>query len=241
MNQIEITNEDINSWHPLFVVPCYDQQITQSFFLSFIELVKQAEKIGLKYDLLTLSDSLISRSRNRAVQYFLSNKEYTHLFFIDADTEFSFESVIKLLWANKDVIGGAPPFKCFYNGKLKFVVNFEKNPKNATVDRDFIKVHDIGTGFTLIKRSVFNSLIEKYPELKYEDDFNKDIDNLYNFFNPHIDPIEKRYLSEGHAFCRYWREIGGEIWIDPTIEMGHLGRFMYKGTLANLDSHNVIL
>lgn len=237
MSQIEITNDNVNQWHPLFVVPCYDQQITQPFFLSFIELVKQAEKIGLRYGILTLADSLISRSRNRAVQYFLSNKEYTHIFFIDADTEFEFSSVLKLLWADKDVIAGAPPYKEIYDGKLKFVVNFEEDMKKATVDRDFIKVHDVGTGFTVIKRFVFDKLIQHYPELKYEDDFNKDIDNLYNFFNPHIDPVEKRYLSEGHAFCRYWREIGGEIWVDPTIEMGHFGRFMYKGTLSDLDSH----
>ena len=33
-------------------------------------------------------DSLVTRVRNDCVAYFLSNSDYTHLFWIDADCEF---------------------------------------------------------------------------------------------------------------------------------------------------------
>lgn len=167
----------------------------------------------------------------------MENLEYTHLFFIDADTEFDFSSVIKLLLSDKDVIAAPYPFKEAYDGKLKFVVNFLSDTKNAVVDGDFIKVHDVGTGFMLIKRVVFEKMCAHYSGLRYAE---QDGSTLYNLFNPHIDPVEGRYLSEGHAFCRYWREIGGEIWADPTLPMGHFGRFMYKGTMADPTSWDAL-
>jgi hypothetical protein len=119
----------------------------------------------------------------------------------------------------------------------RFVVNpvMGENRK-VRVDNGAISIHDAGTGFMLIKRETFEKLFEAYPELKYRDDTGSlkgdELDNTYGLFNSYVDD-DGRFLSEDYGFCRYWQKIGGEVWVDPSIELVHLGRFEYKGRMID--------
>jgi hypothetical protein len=85
-----------------------------------------------------------------------------------------------------------------------------------------------------IKRSVFEKMIEAYPELKFNDDTGSlkgaELDYTYAFFNSYVDD-DSRFVSEDYGFCRYWQKLGGKVWVDPAIEIGHLGRMMYEGSM----------
>jgi hypothetical protein len=49
-----------------------------------------------------------------------------------------------------------------------------------------------------------------------------------------IDPKDKRYLSEDYTFSRRWQDIGGEIWLDPSISLNHYGSFNFQGNPAQI-------
>jgi hypothetical protein len=251
---IEIDQNDINSWYPMLALPCYDQSITEPTVMSLIRTAMRFREIGLKFSICTMSDSLITRARNQMVAKFMANKEFTHIMFIDCDLGFNEDDIIKLLWHDKDVATAAYPIKDINwnlvaenakNGvtpenllenSVRFVVNTVKDSGEVVrVDKGAIQVYDAGTGFMLIKREVIERLIERYPEMYYKDDTGalkeEEREYAYAFFNSYIDPETKRFLSEDYGFCRYLQEIDGEIWTDPSIEMTHLGRMKYKGTM----------
>lgn len=253
---IEITQEEIESWYPMIALPCYDQLISEPTVMSLVRTVMQFKEIGLKFSICTMSDSLISRARNQIAAKFLANKEFTHLMFIDCDLGFIGDDIIKLLWHDKDIMTAAYPIKNIdwelvaknakdgmdseklMESSLRYVVNTVKSGGgNVRVDKGAVEVYDAGTGFMLIKREVFEKLIDKYPELKYQDDTGglqeDEKDYTYAFFNSYVDPETNRFLSEDYGFCRYWQEIGGGVWTDPSIEMLHLGRMRYQGTMLN--------
>ena len=76
-----------------------------------------------------------------------------------------------------------------------------------------------------------------YPELHYKNDSN--IDPKYNkycysFFDTIHDPEDNRYLSEDYTFCRRWQKIGGEVWLDPLVELDHVGHFTFNGDIKKL-------
>ena len=48
-----------------------------------------------------------------------------------------------------------------------------------------------------------------------------------------IDPVSKRYLSEDYAFCRRWQQMGGEIYIDITATLGHIGNLGFTSCLKD--------
>jgi hypothetical protein len=53
--------------------------------------------------------------------------------------------------------------------------------------------------------------------------------NLYALFDCIIDRETGTYLSEDYSFCRRWREIGGEIWIDGKSRVRHCGAYEFVG------------
>lgn len=262
--QIEIKEEQIKKWHPMIAMPCYDQMITEPTFMSMMKTAMMFKEIGLQFSIATVSDSLINRARNNMVAKFLANPEFTHLMFIDVDLGFEPQEILKLLWHDKEIITGSYPIKDILwdrveqnvkkgvpankllEKSLRFVVNAAKGPENLNlkVDNGAIEIYDAGTGFMLIKRSVFEKMIEAYPELKYTDDTGslskEEKKYAYAFFNSYVDPDKNRFLSEDYGFCRYWQEIGGQVWVDPSIEMIHLGRLKYKGTMLTFLEENIV-
>ena len=253
---IEISREQINEWQIFLGLPCYDMAVTEPFFMSMIKTVMGFKEIGLKFAISTITDSLINRARNQLVAKFLANPEFTHFMFIDVDLAFVPDDILKLLWHDKDIITGAYPIKEINWNKVKdnvnkgmaaeliaknstrFVVNPVSHDKNTIrVDKGALEIYDAGTGFMLIKREAFIRLIEAYPELKYNDDTGilkgEERNWSYAFFNSYVDEETGRFLSEDYGFGRYWQKIGGEVWVDPAIELTHLGRFPYQGRMLD--------
>lgn len=252
---IEIEPEQIKSWVPFFALPCYDRQLTEPFFMSFVKTVLYFKQIGLRFSIGTISDSLISRARNQLVAKFMANKSHTHLMFIDVDLSFEPQEILKLLWHDKDIVTGAYPIKDINWEKvsrfakegvepgdlLKKSTRFVVNPVNVgqntvKTEKGAISVYDAGTGFMLIKRQAFEKMFEHYPELKYTDDTGslkgEELNYTYALFNSYVDE-NNRFLSEDYGFARYWQKMGGDIWTDPSVELTHLGRLAYTGNLLD--------
>ena len=57
-------------------------------------------------------------------------------------------------------------------------------------------------------------------------------------FDTMIDPVDRRYLSEDYTFCRRWQEIGGDIWLDPSISLNHYGHFCFQGNPSAIINFN---
>lgn len=252
---IEINQEQIKKWNVLLAIPCYDRQISEPTMMSLIKTIMYFRDHGIKFALATITDSLINRARNNMAAKFLAQKQLTHMMFIDADIGFEPEDVIKLLWHDQEIITAAYPIKSINweavkenvnNGiepknllenSVRFVVNpiRKKEDNKLSIINGALEIFDAGTGFMLIKREAFTKLIENYPHLKYSDDTGslseEEKKSTYAFFNSYIDPHLNRFLSEDYGFCRYWQDIGGKVWVDPTIKLSHLGRMEFEGTM----------
>ena len=117
-----------------------------------------------------------------------------------------------------------------------YAINFKfvnRDAKTIAVEQGLIKLHDAGTGFMMIKREAILKLVKSYPEIKYNNDVNISNaelkDHFYALFDTMIDPIDRRYLSEDYTFCRRWQDLGGDIWLDPSISLNHYGHFCFQG------------
>jgi hypothetical protein len=115
------------------------------------------------------------------------------------------------------------------------------------VENNMVRVKDIGTGFMLIKREVFDILMYKHEDLKYKNNvagYHSDgaMDYFYTLFDTAIDEKSRVYLSEDYLFCKRWIETGGECWMDLSICLNHTGSIDYKGafgtTVGELDVLN---
>ena len=106
-------------------------------------------------------------------------------------------------------------------------------PAGTKLDK-VIKVNYGATGFMLIHRSVFETIIKARPDLKYENDIDFYMgggDNFYDFFSVRVNPKTKKYESEDYGFCQLWKECGGEIYCATDTNLVHIGRHKYQGNL----------
>jgi hypothetical protein len=113
---------------------------------------------------------------------------------------------------------------------------------NLVIDGPCIRVRDIGTGIMLVKREVFDSLRQRYPELmcqateSFYAKFGLD-GGILQCFQPMPDE-HGVYAGEDTAFCRRWVEgCGGEIWAVVTETIVHVGTEKYVGNFLTKLQH----
>jgi hypothetical protein len=200
------------------------------------------------------NESLITRARNYLADEFLRSG-YTHLLFLDSDIQFNPEDILTLLALDKDIIGGPYPKKSinWHNvaeaarrnpsmepGELEHLTgHFVFNPVPGTTQfkiTEPLEVLEIGTGFMMIKREVFEKFEKEYPQLKYRPDHigQANFDGsryIHAFFDTVIDAASERYLSEDYMFCQWARKIGVQIWLCPWMKTTHIGTYGFAGNM----------
>lgn len=238
----------LTSMKPLFMTPCYGGNVAANFANSMLALTNGLWQTGIFGKVrIDSGESLITRARNEAVARFLLDPSLTHLFWIDADIGFSVDQVFRLLLADRDVVAGVYPIKRFdwpavlpsgltketlAQRYLRYPVNAHDGVSREVDDDGFLEVSEAPTGFMCIRRSVIETMMAQLPELKYVPDGPPDApfrDFCYRFFDVMVEPSTGRYLSEDYAFCRRWRDIGGQVFVDTQSKLSHQGIYTWEG------------
>jgi hypothetical protein len=239
----------------LIAIPCYGGNVSNLTFHSLLNTLRWLNDSGHNVRIETLpTESLISRARNKFVTKFLENKEFngTHLLFIDADIGFNIENLKRIIEFDREVVTCTYPVKGFYwqqlLDRIKQNINIDEKTMrdyllqfnvnlypNTQFNNGFARVKESATGFMMIRREVFTTIMQKNPHLKYKPDLRTGIENsemAFDFFPVGIykekDNVS-RYLSEDYYFCRLAEECGFEIWTDLSTPITHLGSTEYHG------------
>lgn len=233
--------------------PCYGGLAHIHFMRSVLDLQAAcaARGVGLTVEL-GGGDALITRARAAMADKFLKSGA-SHLLFVDADIGFKPEQVFRLLDADRDLVGGVYPIKSIDWTKVRqaaadgkrdlmaasvgYVVRFIPNPDSRVeVDDDgFGPVAYIGTGFMLIKRAVVEQVAAAHPELKARlgDTSGGGTSHATMIFETFIEAETGEHLSEDYAFCRRWRDLGGQVFADFQTRLTHVGHAAYAGSLMD--------
>lgn len=213
---IEFSTEQLRHKKLFIATPMYGGMNTGAYTRSLIELSMYAATHGIFLQFYFIfNESLIQRARNYCVDEFLRS-DCTHMLFIDADIGFDLRDVLTLLHlcdeSNEyDIICGPYPkkviayekvIKAVQSGAIQnpndlenyvgdFVFNLAHDVTSFAIDQP-IEVLEAGTGFMMIKRSVFEKYAKKYPSGYYLPDHvrHESFDGsrkIYAFFDCVID------------------------------------------------------
>lgn len=211
----------------LVATPMFNGSCTREYWESSLALESALTRLGVGHEWLGTAkgfpdDSLITRARDKCAGAFLRSN-YERLLFIDADIRFKPDDVAKLWNMDADIAVGAYPMKragaplaVWMNGRLR--KDMKNLPNPSTVDY-------AGTGFMMIKRHVFDMLRETPAAPPYDD--GDPLEEFWGFFQDPI--IDRVKWSEDYYFCDIARRNGFLVKVDPTIRLGHVGRWVYEG------------
>jgi hypothetical protein len=233
----------------LIATPCYGGLVTDHFLISLLGLTRLLDKNAIEFDFRTISDSLITRARNTMASELLHDRSFTHLLFIDADLGFDPAALLRYLAFGKEVVCGVYPLKRLNIAEIRassatgdavaeaasYLYSSTISLRDDNLPEDgFLRAEYAATGFMLIARGVLERMAEAYPTLRFGGDHAVSgaatADTRYAFFDTMI--VDGASLPEDYSFCRRWRDIGGEIWIDLTSRFSHVGGYVYRGDLG---------
>lgn len=245
----EINTADL-AQHPLFIAtPMYGGQCSSIYAKGVSDLAIVSTHYGLRMATAFLgNESLIPRARNVLADFFLKSP-CEHLMFIDADIGFRAQDVLELLilqiqHPEYDIIGAPYKVKSIFEDRYAFQMTTVQADK-ASIENaasvqgitEPIEVSGIGTGFMLIRKSVFLKFQEAFPDYKYIIDTIVEGDGggkktlgqeMRMFFHAEIDPVTHRYLSEDYWFSRRCQEIGIRTWLCPWMPLRHAGTHFFE-------------
>jgi len=116
---------------------------------------------------------------------------------------------------------------------LNYNINYISN--SLSINSNIAQVKHIATGFMMIQRNTIQTMMEYYTDTKYIDDVSflsgSENDFAYALFDCRVE--DGHYMSEDWLFCSRWTKIGGNIFIDVTIDLTHTGQEDYKGSLIS--------
>lgn len=187
--ELSVKIEDLRKNNLFVATPMYGGQNHGLYMKSALDLQGMCMQYGvqLKFSFL-FNESLITRARNYLVDEFLRS-DCTHLLFIDSDISFDPNDVIALLALDKDIIGAPYPKKAINWKNIgraivqnpavntaeldRLVGDYVFNPVPGTTKfnvHEPLEVMEIGTGFMMVKREVFDKFREAYPKQRYKPD-----------------------------------------------------------------------
>jgi len=182
-------------------IPCNRQIKTKTVESLFNLIVPYGKEL-----IVATEGYTISENRSYIVAQALS-KNCTHLLFIDDDMVFPEDTFVRLLRHEKDVVGIKAHSRCSSPKATvelmdSTIPNFEETPSGL------FQCRTVGAGVLLINLDIFKKI--KRP-----------------WFNTETHEIGWTKMGEDSWFCRQARAVGVDIFCDASLEIGHIGDYIY--------------
>lgn len=172
-------------------------------------------------------NALIADARALIVAQFLASDCDT-LVFIDSDVSWEAGALLKLVDYPVDMVAGIYPQR---RDPINYCVKWQNKAELwADPETGLLEVDGVPAGFMKLSRDQLERMVEQYPDTEFyvETAPNKRAWALFADYR-----IGKHKMGEDYAFCRRWADMGGKIWVDPEIKMGHVGFKTFQGHLGD--------
>lgn len=211
--------ETISGRSVMIGTPCY-ADVSLHYAAALFETGMLLRNFGVVCEPKMIGGLATHVGRNAIAEAFMAS-EHTDLIFIDADMSWSPWDVVRLLASRQALIGGVGHKRSV---KVREGVSpwcFKPLYDGLPPQDDFgnVEVLGIGMGMTLIHRSVFQYIAKGRPDLQRVGEGGIPYWRFFAWGDEN-----GAELSEDYEFCRRWRALGGKVWADPSIKLGHYGQ-----------------
>ncbi len=207
--------------------PNYSEHVHYEYHLSKMAVDRMAARLGHELiPYVAAGIGIMPRVRNRLTAQAMADK-CDWIVCIDDDIGFNAEDLFKLFRHDVDIVAAAPAKRHHrWDEQPAAVAKFSQGrivEKHTQAGRLW-KVDAVATGFMAIRASVIDRL-----ELVTRPYVTEGI-RVRDWFWLDLIPDGDEMTDEGedYNFCRKFRSVGGECWVDPDIRVRH-----YTGSVCH--------
>ena len=223
---------DLSGKSLFIALPAYDFKVSLKLAVSLAKFSRASAEHGIDIQIGSICGcSVVSRARNLLAKDMLESK-CDYLLFIDSDINFEPDDIFRLMaWGTdpkKGIVAAVPRTR---NESKVYIatLDYDENGDLTMNGMGLVRAKRVATAFMLVRREVFETLEKEHPEWAYYDaKTDRTLSCMFDF-----QLAEEGYIGEDFLFCDRVREHGFEVWIDPTITLGHMGVQEYVGNYGN--------
>lgn len=223
--------------HVMVAVPAYTGTVHIGTMRSLLTDVLFLAQRG---DAVTLEDergsTLIADARAEMVSRFLSHPRATHLVFIDWDVCWQAGALARLVDHPVDCVLGLYPQRADpppgSHSPVSYALEYLDETHRLPMDPEtgLVKIGGAGAGFLSCSRAMLQRMWDAYKDDPIAGLFDRNGTTSCALFESLRRPDNpRRKLGEDYSFLHRWRDIGGVVWVDPDITMGHSGIKLFIG------------
>jgi hypothetical protein len=213
--------------HIVVAIPSYSGTVHIGTMRSLMHDVVAMMRRG---DVVSVSDEScnteLAVARALTVARFLRMDGATHLVMVDNDVMWSKGGILRLVDHDEDCVAGVYPQR---KDPIAFPLRWldeQPNSYRQHPSKGLIEVGGVAAGFLCCTRAMLEAMVKEYASTR----FVRDGEEAFDLFDRVM--IGDRRLSEDYSFCERWRRMGGSVWVDPAIHMGHVGLKVFAGSLG---------
>jgi hypothetical protein len=184
------------------VMPLYGH-VAPVVLVAYTALLRRCQEHGLAPDALFSEGALVDEARNQLVRRaFETNPEVTHLFWLDSDVLPPPDALERLLAHDKQVVGGVYHLKEPPHPPLVYDLDPYRPLELPPEEGGLRRVGGVGLGCALVRAEVYQRISQHFRDIRW---------------------YELSYgTGEDVHFFERCRQVGVEVWVDPTVRCGHV-------------------
>ena len=193
-------------------IPCSDvfyKPFVASLIATLLRLREQ-----FRFSVITVGSCYVHRNRNHILAD-AASKDIDYLLFVDADTVWMPEDITRLTGLNKPVACGWYLSRKMLCGEEHAPILMKREPGGYKLIKDIpsepFTCDATGAGFMLLKKDV----VDKMHAV------GQPFDMMLGSDLGLKKTIYTKLLGEDMSFCYRLQQAGYEIWIDPSVKLGH--------------------
>jgi hypothetical protein len=184
-------------------------------------------ELGIRHEyMMRPSDFHVERAVNNTLTEIMG-MDVTDVLLIDSDESWNAEDVVRILMHPEEIVGASYRMKNNWNEYVGTVKYLDGMPEGRMLKdgTPLLCAERVAGGFMRIKVSALRKWAAAYPELVSEEPDGTKV----QFFSRMVD--DGVVHCQDMAFCKRWLAIGGELWIDPNINVTHWGFEPHHGDM----------
>lgn len=172
---------------------------------------------------MVVGNAVIQWARDDVLDLLLES-DANRFFLIDSDIVWNAEDFMRLLALSqkRSVVCASYPAK-----KDNPTFYIRHNAPIVADEYGLVEVLGVGLGFTVLRRDVVEAVSDKAPTT-HDEISGKDIPNVFMIGNHN-----GNRKGEDMSFFEKVAGLGHKIYLDPSIELGHIGTKVYRGSVIN--------
>jgi glycosyltransferase involved in cell wall biosynthesis len=146
--------------------------------------------------------------------------------FLDDDLSWEPEALLRLIQTPGEVVGGTYRTKEDEPNYMGRILQDKSGRPTSIREDGCFECACLPAGFLKVTKEAVADFMRGYPDLCYGPPYDYAVDFMQHGAHKGM------WWGEDYAFCRRWRDIGGQVWLIPDIEVQHhdwKSKAIYRG------------